>query len=136
MNHQPPGYELRSKVRFRTFQYFPGLFPTELNTFQPSFLRCSHCLFPILGQVMGQEVSGYSKIATEKIKTKPQGSWRLALKWGQRRKEGWNVKSILNTEKNSTIQLLEESGKITHKRVLYLVYSVYFDYSNPSFRSC
>lgn len=57
---------LRSEVRFGPFQHFPHLFPTESNTFQPSFLRCSRCLFPILGQVMGQEVSEHSKIATVK----------------------------------------------------------------------
>ena len=46
------------------------LFPTESNTFQSSFLRCSHCLFPI----MGQGVSDHSRIATEKTMKKFQNS--------------------------------------------------------------
>ena len=54
LNLRPPGYELRSEERFGPFEHFRGLFPTESNTFQFSFLRYSHCLFPVLGQVMGQ----------------------------------------------------------------------------------
>ena len=77
LNLQPPGYELRSEVRFRPFWHFRRLFPPESNTFRPSFLRCSHCLFPILGQVMGQEGSGHSKIATEKTKKKLQNNWEV-----------------------------------------------------------
>ena len=74
MNLQPPGYELRSEVRFGPFRHFRRLFSPESNTFLPSFLRCSHCLFPVLGQVMGQEVSGHSKSAMEKTKKKLQNS--------------------------------------------------------------
>ena len=66
LNLQPPGYELRSKVRFGPFKHFPGLFPTESNTFQSSFLRCPHCLFPILGQVMGQRVCGTQNLIWRK----------------------------------------------------------------------
>ena len=80
LNLQPPGYELRSEVRFRPFWHFRRLFPPESNTFRPSFLRCSHCLFPILGQVMGQEGSGHSKIATEKTMKKLQDNWRVDTK--------------------------------------------------------
>ena len=77
LNLQPPGYELRFEVWFGPFQHFPHLFPTESNTFQTSLIRCSHCLFPILGQVMGQEVSGHSRIATEKTKKKLQNNWEV-----------------------------------------------------------
>ncbi len=56
MNLQPPGYELRSEVRFDPFQPFPTILPPESNTFQSPFLHCPHCLFPILGQVMGQRL--------------------------------------------------------------------------------
>ena len=49
----------------------------KVISFQTVFLRCSHCLFPILGQVMGQEVSGHSKIATEKTKKKLQNNWEV-----------------------------------------------------------
>ena len=70
LNLQPPGYELCSEVRFGPFLHFPGIFPPEPNTFLPFFLRCFHCFFPVLGQVMGQEKSEHSKIAAEKTKKK------------------------------------------------------------------
>ena len=67
------GYELRSEVQFGSFQRFPELVHPESNTFHPSFLRCSHSLFPILGQVMGQERSGDSKTAMQKTKKNTEG---------------------------------------------------------------
>ena len=54
MNLRPPGYELCFKVRFEHFPFFPEIFYPKSNAFPLSFLRCLHCLFPVLGQVMGQ----------------------------------------------------------------------------------
>ena len=42
----------------------------KVISFQTVFLRCSHCLFPI----MGQGVSDHSRIATEKTMKKFQNS--------------------------------------------------------------
>ena len=54
MNLRPPGYELCSEVRFGHFPSFPEIYYPKSNAFPLSFLRCLHCLFPVLGQVMGQ----------------------------------------------------------------------------------
>ena len=80
LNLQPPGYELRSEVWFGRFQRLWKMSYPKQNTFLPTFLRCLHCLFPILGQVMGQEGSGHSKIATEKTMKKLQDNWRVDTK--------------------------------------------------------
>lgn len=57
LNLRPPGYELRSKVRFNCFRHFREPYCPVRNAFQPSLLHCFHRFFPVLGQLMGR-VSG------------------------------------------------------------------------------
>ena len=59
MNLRPPGYELCFKVRFRRFGHFQKLYCLVRTAFPPFLPRCLHCVFPVLGQLMGQtEVGG------------------------------------------------------------------------------
>ena len=66
LNLQPPGYELRFKVGFEHFWHFLSLSTSEPSTFLISLSHCFHCLFPVLGQVMGQKTPSDAEIATEK----------------------------------------------------------------------
>ena len=58
LNLRPPGYELCFKVWFEHFPHSPEIFYPEFHTFPSPFPHCLHCLFPVLGQAMGQAEAG------------------------------------------------------------------------------